>query len=94
MSPLSLRGIINHIRAFLLERGVAVRQGLRFLRAEFSPRRPRCCLLAWYGSLKVWPKSGAGSMTPTAVVPDLAAALTQVSSFWEQPIDLVGTDFD
>src|SRR5260370_5541587 len=27
-------GIINHIRAFLLERGVAVRQGLRFLRAE------------------------------------------------------------
>jgi len=30
-------GIINQIRAFLLERGVAVRQGLRFLRAE----RPR-----------------------------------------------------
>jgi transposase len=27
-------GIVNHIRAFLLERGVAVRQGLRFLRAE------------------------------------------------------------
>ena len=27
-------GIINRIRAFLLERGVAVRQGLRFLRAE------------------------------------------------------------
>src|SRR6201984_1914965 len=27
-------GIINQIRAFLLERGVAVRQGLRFLRAE------------------------------------------------------------
>ncbi len=26
-------GIINQIRAFLLERGVAVRQGLRFLRA-------------------------------------------------------------
>ena len=26
--------IINQIRAFLLERGVAVRQGLRFLRAE------------------------------------------------------------
>ena len=25
-------GIINQIRAFLLERGVAVRQGLRFLR--------------------------------------------------------------
>ena len=27
-------GIINQIRAFLLERGVAVRQGSRFLRAE------------------------------------------------------------
>jgi transposase len=27
-------GIINQIRAFLLERGVAVRQGQRFLRAE------------------------------------------------------------
>ena len=27
-------GIIDQIRAFLLERGVAVRQGLRFLRAE------------------------------------------------------------
>jgi transposase len=27
-------GIINQIRAFLLERGIAVRQVLRFLRAE------------------------------------------------------------
>ena len=27
-------GIVNQIRAFLLERGVAVRQGLRFLRTE------------------------------------------------------------
>src|SRR6516225_3933209 len=27
-------GVINQIRAFLLERGVAVRQGLRFLRVE------------------------------------------------------------
>jgi transposase len=27
-------GIINQIRAFLLDRGIAVRQGLRFLRAE------------------------------------------------------------
>jgi transposase len=41
-------GIINQIRAFLLERGVAVRQGLRFLRAEL-PRilaRPLRCSLA------------------------------------------------
>jgi transposase len=29
-------GITNQIRAFLLERGIAVRQGLRFLRAELS----------------------------------------------------------
>src|SRR6266849_4052712 len=29
-------GIINQIRAFLLERGIAVRQGLRFLRAELA----------------------------------------------------------
>src|SRR5437879_11255237 len=28
-------GIINQIRAFLLERGIAVRQGLRFLRTEW-----------------------------------------------------------
>jgi transposase len=36
-------GIINQIRAFLLERGVAVRQGLRFLRAEeaTASQRPR-----------------------------------------------------
>ena len=27
-------GIVNQIRAFLLERGIAVRQGQRFLRAE------------------------------------------------------------
>ncbi len=56
-------GIVDQIRAFLLERGVAVRQGLRFLRAEclaFSPRRPMCCLLASCASLKVWPKTGAG----------------------------------
>jgi transposase len=34
-------GIINQIRAFLLERGIAVRQGLRFLRAELPVRAPR-----------------------------------------------------
>ena len=32
-------GIVNQVRAFLLELGVAVRQGLRFLRAEL-PRMP------------------------------------------------------
>ena len=34
-------GIINQIRAFLLERGVAVRQGLRFLRTELPGIRTR-----------------------------------------------------
>jgi transposase len=32
-------GIINQIRAFLLERGIAVRQGLRYLRAELPRLR-------------------------------------------------------
>jgi transposase len=32
-------GIINQIRAFLLERGMPVRQGLRFLRAELPRTR-------------------------------------------------------
>ena len=63
-------GIINQIRAFLLERGVAVRQGLRFLRAELprilatppdvlSPRMVRIIegLLA----------TGAGSMSESKV---------------------------
>jgi transposase len=33
----SAPGIINQIRAFLLERGIAVRQGLRFLRTDLPP---------------------------------------------------------
>ena len=59
-------GVVNQIRAFLLERGVAVRQGLRFLRAScrvYWPHRPMCCRLAWYASSKVWPKTGTGSMS-------------------------------
>src|SRR5215467_13094539 len=40
-------GIINQIRAFLLERGIAVRQGLRVLRAELpSVLATRCDVLA------------------------------------------------
>ena len=34
-------GIINQIRAFLLERGIAVRQGLHFLRAELPGIRAK-----------------------------------------------------
>ena len=43
-------GIINQIRAFLLERGVAVRQGQRFLRADCLKswlRHQMPCRLAW-----------------------------------------------
>ena len=49
--PTMRTSIINQIRAFMLERGIAVRQGLRFLRAELpgilAPRTdalsPACC---------------------------------------------------
>ena len=46
----AVTGVINQIRAFLLERGVAVRQGLRFLRAglrKSSLRAPTSCRRAW-----------------------------------------------
>ena len=46
-------GVVNQIRAFLLERGVAVRQGLRFFALScraYWPHRPMCCRLAWYDS--------------------------------------------
>jgi transposase len=52
-------GIINQIRAFLLERGIAVRQGLRFLRAELP------CILASRGDM-VSPRM-------VGVIADLAA---------------------
>ena len=42
-----VQGIINQIRAFLLERGIAVRQGLRFLRSELpSILAKRCDVLS------------------------------------------------
>ena len=43
-------GIINQIRAFLLERGIAVRQGLRFCALScraYWPHRPMSCRPAW-----------------------------------------------
>ena len=45
-------GIINQIRAFLLERGITVRQGQRFLRVELPcilATPPDVCRLAWCG---------------------------------------------
>ena len=59
-------GIINQIRAFLLERGIAVRQGQRFLRAEL-PRilatPPDVLSPAWCGSSRAWPATGVGWMS-------------------------------
>jgi transposase len=62
-------GIINQIRAFLLERGIAVRQGLRFLRSELprilakagrfmstGPRRRRACRAAFQSQNKREPR--------------------------------------
>ncbi len=63
-------GIINQIRAFLLERGVAVRQGLRFCVPSyhaFSPRRLRCCHTAWWPSSRIWLTTGVGSMSGSTV---------------------------
>jgi transposase len=40
-------GIINQIRAFLLERGIAVRQGLHFLRAELPAIANKLARIAW-----------------------------------------------
>ena len=66
-------GIINQIRAFLLERGVAVRQGLRFLRTSypaFSPRLVMSCRRAWCGCSRTWLRTGAISTkkNPSAIV--------------------------
>jgi len=63
-------GIINQIRAFLLERGIAVRQGLRVLHAELpnilatppDVLSPRMSALS-----KIWPATGAGSMSGSRV---------------------------
>jgi transposase len=43
-------GIINQIRAFLLERGIAARQGQRFLRAGLHPDHTARCPVAPHGA--------------------------------------------
>src|SRR3954447_22245787 len=59
-------GIINQIRAFLLERGIAVRQGQRFLRVEL-PRilatPPDVLSPPWCVSLRGWLLTGIGWMS-------------------------------
>ena len=63
-------GIINQIRAFLLERGIAVRQGQRFLRVEL-PRilatPPDVLSPAWCVSLRGWLLTGIGWMSASKV---------------------------
>ena len=59
-------GIINQIRAFLLERGVAVRQGLTSCALSchaFSPHLVMLCHPAGCASSRTWPATGAGSMS-------------------------------
>ena len=73
-------GIINQIRAFLLERGVAVRQGLRFLRAELPTiLATRCEVLSPRMRRLIedlagdWRRGGAAGRLVT-LRPDIAAA--------------------
>ena len=64
-------GIINQIRAFLLERGIAVRQGSGFLRAELPtilatrhrmPCRPAYCSIHRRSGRRLAPARSGGSM--------------------------------
>ena len=63
-------GIVNQIRAFLLERGIAVRQRPRFLRTEL-PRilaaPPTSYHRAWCAPSRTSPVTGAGSMSALRV---------------------------
>ena len=57
-------GIINQIRAFMLERGIAVRQGIASCAPSCRsswPRAPTCCRRAWCASSRTSPATGGGS---------------------------------
>ena len=60
-------GIINQIRAFLLERGIAVRgKGSASCAPScraYWPRPPMSCRHAWCTSSRTWLVTGAGSMS-------------------------------
>jgi transposase len=64
-------GIINQIRAFLLERGIAVRQGVavfaRRAAAHIIYATRSSCRPAWCGSSRLWLATGAGSMSGSRV---------------------------
>ena len=63
-------GIINQIRAFLLERGIAVRQGPRFLRltAAHPGHPPDVLSPRMVRSSRTWLATGAGSMSASELV--------------------------
>jgi transposase len=65
-------GIINQIRAFMLERGIAVRQGIGFLRTELPPslrRAPMPCRHACCVSSRSWQATGAGWISASMAYP-------------------------
>ena len=64
-------GIINQIRAFLLERGIAVRQGQRFLRTELPgilATPPDVLSARMVRSSRIWRATGAGSTRASRVL--------------------------
>src|SRR6266480_1470653 len=65
-------GIINQIRAFLLERGIAVRQGLRFLRAQLSgilATRSDVLSPRMVHVIDIWQGTGAGWTSASRACP-------------------------
>src|SRR5205085_11499205 len=65
-------GIINQIRAFMLERGIAVRQGIGFLRTELPTilrRAPMSCRPACCVSSRSWQATGAGWISASRAYP-------------------------
>ena len=65
-------GIINQIRAFLLERGIAVRQGLRFLRTELPgilAKRSDVLSPRMMASSSTWRATGAGLTSASKAYP-------------------------
>ena len=87
-------GIINQIRAFLLERGIAVRQGLRFLRSELprhlATRHRMSCRLACCASSKSWPATGAGSMSGSSGLSDEIEAIARQDAGCERLMSVPG----
>ena len=67
VSPVSERtAVINQIRGFLLERGIIVRQGQRFLRQalpDILAKRTDVLYHGWYASSLISPVTGGSSMS-------------------------------